>query len=86
LRQGVPKDFSQEYDFLQNFVKVPKNSVFCKKTFPFCQTQDFCTLLKSAQSSASLDTHTPNFEEIFFQLLQYKGQHYFFRRIEGQIR
>jgi hypothetical protein len=72
LRQEVPKDFFSEK---QN--KSLKIQFFCKHFFPFCQTQDFCTFLKSAQNSASFDTLYAQFRRIFFNF--YKG-------IKGPIR
>ncbi len=46
-----------------------KIQFFCKIFFPFCQTRDFCTFLKSAQNSASFDTLHAQFRRNFFQLL-----------------
>ncbi len=57
---------------------------FCKNFFPFCQTQDFCTFLKSAQNSTSYDTLHAQFRRNFFSTLI--GWRYFFRRMKGQIR
>jgi hypothetical protein len=48
LRQEVPKDFFSEKRFSAKFSKSLKIQFFCKVFFPFCQTQDFCTFLKSA--------------------------------------
>jgi hypothetical protein len=56
-----------------------------KKFFPFCQTRDFCTFLKSAQNSTSFDTLHAQFRRNFFSTL-IRGSGYFFRRIKGQIR
>jgi len=68
--------FSQKNNLCKIF-QVPKILVFCKKCFPFCQTRDFCTFLKSAQNSASFDTLHAQFRRNFLQL---------FIRIKGQIR
>ncbi len=51
LRQEVFKDFFSEKHFLAKFSKSLKNH----KKFPFYQTRDFCTFLKSVQDSASFD-------------------------------
>ncbi len=55
--------FFSEKLFFAKFSKCLKNQIFCKKIFPFCSTQDFCTFLKSAQNSASLIPFADNFEE-----------------------
>ncbi len=71
--------------FFAKFSKSLKIQFFCKNFFPLCQTQDFCTFLKSAQNSASFDTlHAKFWRNFFFN--SYKGQCYFFRRITVQIR
>ncbi len=83
--QKVPKDFFSEKRFFAKFYKSLKIQFFCKNFFPFCQTQDFFTFLKSAQNSASFDTLQAQFWRNFF-FNSYKGRRYFFRRIKGQIR
>ena len=69
LRQEVPKDFFSEKRFFAKFSKSLKIQFFSYNFFPFCQTRDFCTFLKSAQNSASFDTLHCQFWRHFFQLL-----------------
>ncbi len=65
LRQEVPKDF-----FLRKTIfKSLKIQFFCKFFFPFCQTWDYCTFLKSAPNSASFDTLHTQFRRNFFSTL-----------------
>ncbi len=69
--------------FFAKFSKSLKIKFFCKIFFPFCQTWDFSTFLKSAQNSASFDTlHIQFWRNFFLSLI--RG--YFIRRIKGQIR
>jgi hypothetical protein len=60
-RQGYQKKrIKKIVDLLRQEVpKVPEKSVFLEKKFSPCktqETQDFCTFLKAAENSASLDT------------------------------
>ena len=70
LHQEVPKDFFSEKRFFAKFSKSLKIQFFSNNFFPFCQTRDFCTFLKSAQNSASFDTLHAQFWRNFFQLLK----------------
>ncbi len=56
LCQEVPKDFFSEKQFFAKFSKSLKIQFFCEQIFPFDQTPDFCTFLKSVRNSASYDT------------------------------
>ncbi len=69
----LPKIFSLKNDFLLNL----KNSVFLQIFFPFCQIRDFCTFLKSAQNSASVDILFAQFRRNFFSTLIRGGATFF---------
>jgi hypothetical protein len=75
--QEVSKDFFSEKRFFAKFSKSLKIQFFCKIFFPFYQTQDFCTFLKSAQNSASFDTLYAQFRKICCQLLKGAVQRFF---------
>jgi hypothetical protein len=52
----LAKDFFSEKRFFGKFSKSLKIQFSCNIFFPFCQTRDFCTFLKSAHNSVSFDT------------------------------
>ena len=66
LCQDVPEDFFSGKQFFAKFSKSLKIQLFVNNFFPFCQTWDFCTFLKSAQNSASFDTLCAQFRRNFF--------------------
>ncbi len=78
LCQEVPKDFFSWKQFFAKFSKYLKIHFFCEQIFPFDQTLDFCTFLKSVQNSASFDTLYGQFWRNFFPTL-IRGETTFFR-------
>jgi hypothetical protein len=75
LRQEVPKDLFSGKQFFAKFSKSLKIKFFCKNFFPFFQTRDCSTFLKSAQNSTSFDTLHGQFRRNFFStLIRVKGQ------------
>ncbi len=68
LRQEVPKDLLSENRFLAKFSQVPKNQFFCKNFFPFAKLK-ISHFWNQCKIPLFLIPCTPNFEEIFFQLV-----------------
>ncbi len=69
LRQKVPKDSFSEKRFFAKFSKSLKIQFFCKIFFPFAKLKTSAHFWNQREIPLLLIPCTPNFEEIFFQLL-----------------
>ncbi len=69
LRQEVPNDFFSEKQFFSTFSKSQKIQFFCKIFSPFAKLETSAHFLNQRKIPLLLIPCTPNFEEIFCELL-----------------